>query len=75
MNHYWYFTFHITDPLSGYNKTDRAVTCSADGAFPIVLVQTWAEEEFGESVFLRVESQVEISQEDYDRLAEEIGVD
>ena len=73
--HYWYFTFKLRDEPSGYMANDRAVTSSADGTFPLELVETWAKEEIGESAQITITSTLGITKDEYERLSVEIGVE
>jgi len=72
---FWYFTFKINDPTTGFAKEDKAVTSSIDNLFPIALIEEWAEEEFGATAELMVSNIVEISLESYERLSAKMGVE
>ena len=72
---FWYFTFKIKDPATGFAKEDKAVTSSIDSLFPIALIEEWAEEEFGKTAELLISNIVEISLESYERLSAKMGVE
>lgn len=74
MPHYWDFSFVINNKDTGYYKEDRAVTCDLSDKFPILLVETWAIEEFGDNTEIRLINTTEISEMDYTKLVEKLGV-
>lgn len=54
MGFYWYFEFHVHDPVTGFADDDYSIASSQEKYFPIDAVLTWKDEEFGTAAKIQI---------------------
>jgi hypothetical protein len=72
--YYWYFTYFLDLPSSGSQRKDDAVASSVESLFPIGNVQTYFKEEFGDDARITILNVLAISEMDYLKCAETMGL-
>lgn len=68
MGTYWYFEFHVHDPVTGYTEDDYSIASSNEAYFPISSILCWKDEEFGERASIQIKTVLQISETMYNDL-------